>query len=42
MELPITEAELLFIMEAIKNKDTQLYNKLWSYKFNDFNREKNK
>jgi hypothetical protein len=34
MELPITESELELIMEVLKNKEPQLYNKLWSYKFN--------
>jgi hypothetical protein len=34
MELPITEKELEFIMELVKCKNIQLYNKLWSYKFN--------
>ena len=34
MELPITEFELELIMGILKNKEPQLYNKLWSYKFN--------
>jgi hypothetical protein len=34
MELPITEKEFEIIVEVLKNKEPQLYNKLWSYKFN--------
>jgi hypothetical protein len=34
MELPITESELEIIMELLKHKHPQIYNKLWSYKFN--------
>jgi hypothetical protein len=34
MELPITEKELDIIIEVIKNKHPQLYNKLWSYRIN--------
>jgi hypothetical protein len=34
MELPITEKEFEIIVEALKNREPQLYNKLWSYKFN--------
>jgi hypothetical protein len=34
MELPITEKEFQKIIELLKNRDTQLYNKLWSYKLN--------
>jgi hypothetical protein len=34
MELPITEKELEYIIELVKNKNNQLYGKLWSYKFN--------
>jgi hypothetical protein len=34
MNLPITEKELEIIMESVKSRNTQLYNKLWSYKFN--------
>lgn len=34
MELPITDKELELIMEMIKSRNIQLYNKLWSYKFN--------
>ncbi len=34
MKLPINEKELEFIIELLKSKNTQLYNKLWSYKFN--------
>jgi hypothetical protein len=33
MELPITETELDHIIEMIKLKYPQLYNKLWSYRF---------
>jgi hypothetical protein len=34
MKLPITEKELDFIMEIVKYKNKNLYDKLWSYKFN--------
>jgi hypothetical protein len=34
MELPITEKELNFIIELVKYKNTELYNKLWTYRFN--------
>jgi hypothetical protein len=34
MELPITEKEFDVIVELLKNKYPQLYNKLWTYKFN--------
>jgi len=40
MELPITEKELDIILELTKNKNTQLYNKLWSYRFNYLNKDK--
>lgn len=32
MEMPITEKEYEFIMEAVKH-NTQLYNKLWTHWF---------
>jgi hypothetical protein len=32
MELPITDKELFEIMELVKNKNNQLYNKLWTYR----------
>ena len=34
MELPINFQEFQYILEQIKNKNPQLYNKLWAYKFN--------
>jgi hypothetical protein len=34
MELPINFKEFEYILEQIKNKNPQLYNKLWAYKFN--------
>jgi hypothetical protein len=40
MELPITEKELNFIIELVKHKNTELYNKLWTYRFNK-NKDKN-
>jgi hypothetical protein len=40
MELPITEKELDIIIELVKNKNSQLYNKLWSYRFNLKNQDK--
>jgi hypothetical protein len=40
MELPITESELLLIMQEIKNKDKQLYNKLWSFRINHKQKQK--
>ena len=41
MELPITEKELDFIIELLKNKNFQLYSKLWTYKFNKNKDKKN-
>jgi hypothetical protein len=32
MDLPITEKELEIILEAIRHKNPELYNKLWVYK----------
>jgi hypothetical protein len=40
MELPITEKELSIIIELVKNKDSQLYNKLWSYRINYLKKDK--
>jgi hypothetical protein len=40
MELPITEKELDIIIELTKTKNLQLYNKLWSYRFNYLNKDK--
>jgi hypothetical protein len=40
MELPITERELDTIIELVKNKNSQLYNKLWSYRFNYLKKDK--
>jgi hypothetical protein len=34
MELPITKKELDFIIELVKHKNPELYNKLWTYRFN--------
>lgn len=34
MRLPITETELNIILEVLKHKNQELYNKLWSYKIN--------
>jgi len=42
MELPITQNELNFIIDVIKNKNPQLYSKLWSYRFNLNNKQKGK
>jgi hypothetical protein len=33
MELPIIEKELKFIIESLKCKHPELYNKLWAYHF---------
>jgi hypothetical protein len=33
MNLPITEKELELIIEMLKSKHPQIYNKLWSYQF---------
>jgi hypothetical protein len=42
MELPITEKELDIIIELTKTKNSQLYNKLWSYRFRiKYQQEKN-
>ena len=40
MELPITEKELDIIIELTKTKNSQLYNKLWSYRFNYLKKDK--
>jgi hypothetical protein len=40
MNLPITENELKLIIEMLKGKHPQIYNKLWSYQFNK-NKDKN-
>jgi len=37
MKLPISLQEFEYILEQIKHKNPQLYNKLWSYKFNYLN-----
>ena len=34
MNLPITEKELNIIIDSLKNKHPDLYNKLWSYRIN--------
>jgi hypothetical protein len=34
MELPITEKEFEVIVEILKNREPQLYSKLWTYKIN--------
>lgn len=34
MELPITKEELDLIIKLVEHKNTQLYNKLWSYRIN--------
>jgi len=34
MELPITDSEFDYILELVRHKNPQLYNKLWSHKFN--------
>jgi hypothetical protein len=33
MNLPITENELKLIIEMLKGKHPQIYNKLWAYQF---------
>jgi hypothetical protein len=33
MELPITEEDLKHIIEMLKGKYPELYNKLWAYRF---------
>jgi hypothetical protein len=40
MELPITKKELDIIIELVKNKNSQLYSKLWTYRFNFKNEDK--
>ena len=34
MNIPITEKELNIIIDSLKNKHPDLYNKLWSYRIN--------
>jgi hypothetical protein len=41
MELPITEKELDIIIEMVKYENPNLYNKLWTYRFNLKNEDKN-
>ena len=41
MDLPINIEELEFILKTIKYKNPQLYNKLWSYKFNHLSNKQN-
>lgn len=41
MQLPITEKELEYIIEVVRNKNPQLYSKLWSYKINELVERKN-
>jgi hypothetical protein len=40
MELPITEKELDIIIKMVEYKNPNLYNKLWTYRFNK-NKDKN-
>jgi hypothetical protein len=40
MQLPINEKELDDILDILKNKNPQLYSKLWSYKINKLKGEK--
>jgi hypothetical protein len=40
MDLPISEKELDIIIELAKTKNSQLYNKLWSYRFNYLKKDK--
>jgi hypothetical protein len=41
MYLPINKKELEIIIEILKNVHPKLYTKLWSYKINYLNKEKN-
>ena len=41
MNLPITENELNIIIEILKNRNPQLYAKLWSYRVNNLKDKKN-
>lgn len=41
MKLPITEQELQYIIDVMKNKNPQLYSKLWSYKINELRGKRN-
>lgn len=34
MELPINEKEFKIILELVKSKSPEIYNKLWTYKWN--------
>jgi hypothetical protein len=43
MELPITDKELETILSALRlGGDTSLYQKLWSYKMNNLNKNETK
>lgn len=41
IQLPITEKELEYIIKVVKDKNPQLYGKLWSYKINELRGERN-
>ena len=41
IELPITKKDLDAIIEALKGPHPDLYAKLWCYKINYMNKEKN-
>jgi len=42
IELPISEKELNIIINNLKGSHPALYSKLWTYKMNNLNIEKNK
>ena len=41
MELPISRQEFEKILEILKRANKELYSKLWCYKMNYLNKEKN-
>jgi hypothetical protein len=40
MDLPITDKDLDFIMKLVEKQNKQLYDKLWIYKFDKLQKEK--
>ena len=41
IKLPLSEKEFNEILELLKNSNSKIYAKLWSYKINYLNKEKN-
>jgi hypothetical protein len=41
MELPITKKDLDLIIELVKYKNSELYGRLWSYRYKLKNKDRN-